>query len=96
MKVTDDDNGYGRCIAENRVGSHSIQFSLDVYIKPKIRNKEGITGSKKTLPIIITSGRTLRLDCRADGNPKPKATWSRSGMPIANLDSEKYKLINGG
>ena len=49
--VTDDDGGEWKCIAENKAGSHSINFSLDVLVAPTIFTR---TKEKKLIPILIS------------------------------------------
>ena len=89
--ANDDDGGEWKCIAENHAGSISINFNLDIHSPPAIAASQ-----KKHVPILITRGRQLRLDCRSTGNPTPTIVWTRNGMPIDHLDAVKYTLLNGG
>ena len=86
-----EDAGEWKCIAQNHAGSISINFNLDVHSPPSIKASQ-----KKNVPILITRGRSLRLDCRSFGNPAPKMMWTRNGMPITHLDQEKYRVLYGG
>ena len=89
--TSEEDAGEWSCIAENKAGSLSLSFNLEVQSPPSI-----FKSKKKQVPILITRGRNLRLDCRSTGNPRPEMLWTRNGMPISLLESERYNFINGG
>lgn len=72
------DSGNYTCTAYNSIGHESLQYRVNVLQKPRIvRN-----------PISLSSPppSTVRLDCGAEGIPKPKIIWLKNGQ-ILNYDS---------
>ena len=95
--VTDDDGGEWKCIAENKAGSHSINFSLDVLVAPTIFTR---TKEKKLIPILISKEEIQTVTALSDtsGNQGrlgqgPSRTVPDSGMSGQSLDlSERVEL----
>ncbi|UXI18035.1 Inactive phospholipase C-like protein 2 [Sarcoptes scabiei] len=78
-----DDMGAYLCIASNSVPpSVSKRIIVDINFRPKIKVTNQLIGS--------TIGSDVRLECRCEASPRPKASWIRyDGEMIAN-DPNKY------
>lgn len=62
-------NAMVTCTAENSVGRGEETEQLDVHYKPRIR------GHPKS--VSSSEGKTVELECDAEGNPKPTISWHR-------------------
>ncbi|XP_061539337.1 LOW QUALITY PROTEIN: hemicentin-1 [Phycodurus eques] len=77
------------CMASNAAGSTSKEYSLQVYVRPSIRRREGSADD-----VIVTKGGNVTLQCAADGVPRPAVSWLKDGRPITGLHGAK--LLNEG
>ncbi|EJW80898.1 hypothetical protein WUBG_08192, partial [Wuchereria bancrofti] len=71
------DAGRYTCEARNEAGKVSADFAVDIFIKPHFRDLK--------TEIRVRNGEQARLECKADGNPKPNITWMRGGRPIEDM-----------
>ncbi|XP_077013357.1 hemicentin-1 isoform X4 [Tamandua tetradactyla] len=72
------DAGLYTCVASNVAGTAKKDYNLQVYIRPIISN----SGSHPT-DIIVTRGKSVSLECEAQGIPQPAVTWMKDGRPMA-------------
>ncbi|CAG9531888.1 unnamed protein product [Cercopithifilaria johnstoni] len=65
------------CEARNEAGKVSIDFEVDIFIKPRFRDLK--------TEIRVRDGERARLECKVDGHPEPIITWMRGGRPIEDM-----------
>ena len=90
--ATADDSGEWRCVAKNLAGSMTAKYHVDIWQPPHIPTET----TQKVIPVLIHQGRTLRLECPAEGNPRPTLQWTRGGIPIEYLDEQRYNVKGNG
>ncbi|XP_057179596.1 neuronal cell adhesion molecule a isoform X8 [Triplophysa rosa] len=84
-EMTEADDGDYRCLAKNRLGSNHHIITVVVKAAPFwISTPQNL---------ILAPKETGMLTCRADGNPKPKVTWSVNGVPIENSPADHNRKI---
>ena len=71
-----EDNGKYTCNATNVAGTTDIDVFLKVYVAPTIDESNLIEN-----PLAVL-GKSIYLECPADGIPQPTVTWMRNGRPI--------------
>ncbi|KAM9342378.1 neural cell adhesion molecule L1.1-like [Pholidichthys leucotaenia] len=86
--VSETDDGEYECNATNSHGSATHSFTVVVEAAPYWAKEPR---SEKYAP-----GETVRLDCQAEGIPKPTVTWSINGQPITEVDEEPRRSVAGG
>ncbi|KAJ8338565.1 hypothetical protein SKAU_G00375310, partial [Synaphobranchus kaupii] len=79
-KVSFTDRGKYACVARNSAGDDIKNVKLEVEARePQINGRRGRT----TVDILAVSYQTTLLDCRAEGMPEPRVTWTTSyGMSL--------------
>uniref|UniRef100_A0A671MML0 Neuronal cell adhesion molecule-like n=1 Tax=Sinocyclocheilus anshuiensis TaxID=1608454 RepID=A0A671MML0_9TELE len=87
-EVTEADGGDYRCLAKNRLGSNHHNITVVVRAAPF-----WISAPQN---LILAPKESGMLTCRADGNPKPKVTWSVNGIPIENSHKDPSRKIENG
>lgn len=75
--VQQQDDGEYECRASNAHGSAVHSFSVSVEAAPY--------WVKEPQNLRYAPGETVRLDCLAEGIPKPDVTWSINGEPITDV-----------
>lgn len=68
--VSGEEEGQYICTAENLAGSTTAFATLEIQTPPKVT----ITPAT---PHRIRSGDSVRLECRAEGDPIPTLSWKR-------------------
>ncbi|XP_013770139.1 neural cell adhesion molecule L1-like isoform X1 [Pundamilia nyererei] len=86
--ITLDDVGEYECKASNTHGSTAHFFTVTVEAAP-YWVKEPQNG-------MYTLGKTVRLDCQADGIPRPSITWRINGQLFTEVDEEPRRSVAGG
>uniref|UniRef100_A0A8C2MET6 Hemicentin-1 n=1 Tax=Cricetulus griseus TaxID=10029 RepID=A0A8C2MET6_CRIGR len=71
------DAGLYTCMASNVAGIAKKDYNLQVYIRPSIAN----SGSHSPESIVIR-GKSISLECEAQGIPQPTVTWMKDGRPL--------------
>ncbi|XP_055376724.1 hemicentin-1-like [Condylostylus longicornis] len=64
------DSGIYKCIAQNELGRHEVEFTVDIMTSPKF------TKYPFKNEYIFTSNDTIELECSTKGNPMPILTWT--------------------
>jgi Immunoglobulin I-set domain len=75
--VSATEAGQYQCVVENAVGSISATASIIVQSLPVIK---GLSDAPRTVQI----GQSVRLECRAEGDPTPNVVWKRHRLGPAN------------
>lgn len=70
-----DYTGTYTCLVSNLAGDDSINYSLDVFEKPKIISE--VPGT-----IDAVKGHTVEIPCKATGIPDPDRTWEKDGIRV--------------
>uniref|UniRef100_A0A3B4FEH7 Neural cell adhesion molecule L1.1-like n=1 Tax=Pundamilia nyererei TaxID=303518 RepID=A0A3B4FEH7_9CICH len=81
--ITLDDDGEYECKASNTHGSITRSFTVTVEAAPY--------WMKEPQNLMYTPGETVRLDCQADGIPRPSITWR-----INEVDEEPRRTVTAG
>ncbi|XP_064459482.1 basement membrane-specific heparan sulfate proteoglycan core protein-like isoform X3 [Ornithodoros turicata] len=79
-RFTRDEAGEYRCTAKNEMGEVTASATLRVHGSPRVRILQ-------QNPYNVRVGDQIRLDCVTQGDPKPKAFWSRLRQPITTYSS---------
>ncbi|XP_020623749.1 fibroblast growth factor receptor-like 1 isoform X2 [Orbicella faveolata] len=75
-RVQKDDAGFYTCVAENDCGRNTYTLQLFVGTAPKFTvPPDELSRSLLVLP----TGNSVRLDCSAEGHPRPTVTWYKDG-----------------
>ncbi|GCB76261.1 hypothetical protein scyTo_0019867 [Scyliorhinus torazame] len=73
------DTGNYTCVGTNLAGTNKKDYSVEVYVTPKIKN-----GGGRPTEILITRGAGVTLECEAYGIPQPTLTWMKDGRPVVS------------
>ncbi|XP_038637840.1 LOW QUALITY PROTEIN: hemicentin-1-like [Scyliorhinus canicula] len=73
------DAGNYTCVGTNLAGTNKKDYSVEVYVTPKIKN-----GGGRPTEILITRGAGVTLECEAYGIPQPTLTWMKDGRPVVS------------
>uniref|UniRef100_A0A3B4FBZ0 Neural cell adhesion molecule L1.1-like n=1 Tax=Pundamilia nyererei TaxID=303518 RepID=A0A3B4FBZ0_9CICH len=85
--ITLDDDGEYECKASNTHGSITRSFTVTVEAAPY--------WMKEPQNLMYTPGETVRLDCQADGIPRPSITWRINGQ-LLTVDEEPRRTVTAG
>ncbi|XP_041655093.1 neural cell adhesion molecule L1.1-like [Cheilinus undulatus] len=88
ITVTLEDDGEYECRAFNDHGAVSHSFTVTVEAAPY--------WVKEPQNLLYAPGETVRLDCQAEGIPKPSITWSINGQPITEVDDDTRRSVAEG
>ncbi|XP_078407396.1 LOW QUALITY PROTEIN: hemicentin-1-like [Cetorhinus maximus] len=83
------DTGNYTCVGTNLAGTSKKDYSVEVYVAPKIKN-----GGGRPTEISITRGAGVTLECEAHGVPQPTLTWMKDGRPV--VSRRGIQVENGG
>ncbi|XP_034027935.1 neural cell adhesion molecule L1.1-like isoform X2 [Thalassophryne amazonica] len=86
--ITEDDDGEYECKASNSHGSTSHSFIVTVEAAPY--------WLKEPQNLRYAPGETVRMNCQAEGIPKPIITWSINGQPLTEVDDDPRRNVSGG
>ncbi|XP_030589702.1 neural cell adhesion molecule L1.1-like isoform X2 [Archocentrus centrarchus] len=86
--ITQDDDGEYECKASNIHGFATRSFTVTVEAAPY--------WVKEPQDLMYTPGETVRLDCQAEGIPKPTITWRINGQLFTEVDEEPRRIVTGG
>uniref|UniRef100_A0A3B4FB05 Neural cell adhesion molecule L1.1-like n=1 Tax=Pundamilia nyererei TaxID=303518 RepID=A0A3B4FB05_9CICH len=86
--ITLDDDGEYECKASNTHGSITRSFTVTVEAAPY--------WMKEPQNLMYTPGETVRLDCQADGIPRPSITWRINGQLLTEVDEEPRRTVTAG
>ncbi|XP_030623636.1 neural cell adhesion molecule L1.1 [Chanos chanos] len=86
--IAEEDDGEYECVANNSQGSVTHTYTITVEAAPY--------WSKEPKSQLYAPGETVKLDCQAEGIPKPSVTWSMNGQPISDIDVERRRTISDG
>uniref|UniRef100_UPI00398EE55D hemicentin-1-like n=1 Tax=Pristiophorus japonicus TaxID=55135 RepID=UPI00398EE55D len=73
------DTGNYTCVGTNLAGTNKKDYSVEIYVTPKIKN-----GGGRPTEISLTRGAGVTLECDAQGVPRPTLTWMKDGRPVAS------------
>ncbi|XP_061717588.1 hemicentin-1-like [Cydia pomonella] len=76
-KVTEYDSGLFTCNATSILGSTQKNFTVIVYVPPKITGPIMEPGPQQ-----FVEGQLVELPCQAHGYPRPEVTWLQNGDEI--------------
>ncbi|XP_026178915.1 hemicentin-1 [Mastacembelus armatus] len=76
------------CTASSPAGTTSKVYSLQVYVRPSIKQSEGDND------VYVIKGGDVTLQCAAEGVPRPAVTWLKDGRPITGQHGAK--VLNEG
>ncbi|XP_040215726.1 hemicentin-1 isoform X1 [Rana temporaria] len=76
-----DDAGKYSCVASNAAGEAEQSIWLNVYEPPKIENSDEVHHET------ILGNQSVRLECKASGNPDPVVTWLKDNHPLTIVDN---------
>ncbi|NXK97014.1 HMCN1 protein, partial [Formicarius rufipectus] len=91
------------CIASNVAGSARREYSLQVYVRPRI-----VDGGAGPSEVVVPQGSAVSLACEAQGIPEPTVAWLKDGQPVGTgghlhllrdgrvLRLERARLSDGG
>ncbi|XP_075540319.1 terribly reduced optic lobes isoform X23 [Dermacentor variabilis] len=79
-RFSKDEEGTYVCSAENAMGKVTAQTTLKMQGTPFVRILQ-------QNPYAVRVGDQIRLDCIAEGDPKPAVTWERIGQPITTYSN---------
>ncbi|KAL1421369.1 hypothetical protein MTO96_000452 [Rhipicephalus appendiculatus] len=86
-RFSKDEEGTYVCSAENAMGKVTAQTALKLQGSPFVRILQ-------QNPYAVRVGDQIRLDCIAEGDPKPTVTWERIGQPITTYSN--IEELQGG
>ena len=88
-KVTKSDGGTYVCRAQNILGSVSVAAQVMIFSPLRFR----IRPPQEVTPLF---GSTLHLQCEAEGDLRPRITWTRDGkssLPVSSFVLQKGTLV---
>ncbi|XP_030590495.1 neural cell adhesion molecule L1-like [Archocentrus centrarchus] len=86
--ITQDDDGEYECNASNIHGFATRSFTVTVEAAPY--------WVKKPQSLMYAPGETVKLDCQAEGTPKPTITWRINSVLITEVDEEPRRTVTSG
>nr|XP_037289782.1 basement membrane-specific heparan sulfate proteoglycan core protein-like isoform X27 [Rhipicephalus microplus] len=86
-RFSKDEEGTYVCSAENAMGKVTAQTVLKLQGSPFVRILQ-------QNPYAVRVGDQIRLDCIAEGDPRPTVTWERIGQPITTYSN--IEELQGG
>ncbi|KAG5850585.1 hypothetical protein ANANG_G00084020 [Anguilla anguilla] len=67
------------CTASSVAGSAMKEYSLQVYVRPSIKNS-----GRHPDEVTVTRGSDVTLQCEAEGVPRPALSWLKDGRPVVS------------
>ncbi|GAA55160.1 hemicentin-1 [Clonorchis sinensis] len=87
-EVAEHDSGRYACLVSSEYGQTSKTFDVKVTYAPRLDSDGQLQYSLER-----TVGGSALLECLVSGNPVPKITWYKDGVPLDQLPY-RYRLIN--
>lgn len=84
-RFSKDEEGTYICTAENAMGQVTAQATLKMQGTPFVRILQ-------QNPYTVRVGDQIRLDCIAEGDPRPVVTWERLDQPITTYSDREERL----
>ncbi|XP_063600047.1 hemicentin-1-like [Penaeus indicus] len=78
--IQEGDGGEYTCLATNLAGLTEETFRLNVLVPPRIAG-----GEEQAVPVV--SGRSVELECEAQGQPEPDLIWTFEGEPVTESEN---------
>ncbi|XP_045778726.1 hemicentin-1-like [Maniola jurtina] len=95
-KISKQNAGVYKCIAENIIGSDLYEVELIVQYPPEF-NVSRETHSELEGPKEVQVGETVKLQCNVSAVPPPIVTWTKDGSPVVCCTrvylGENYSLV---
>ncbi|KAM3618414.1 uncharacterized protein V6R79_020150 [Siganus canaliculatus] len=82
-----EDDGEYECHAANSHGATAHAFTLTVEAAPY--------WVKEPASLLYSPGETVKLDCQAEGVPKPSISWSINGQAVTEVDDDPRRSRSG-
>ncbi|GAA6085422.1 neural cell adhesion molecule L1.1 isoform X1, partial [Tachysurus ichikawai] len=86
--ISESDDGEYTCTASNVIGHVTHSYTVNVEAAPYWK--------KQPKSARYTPGETVRLDCHAEGIPKPHITWKINGELVSGTIPEPRRSVEGG
>ncbi|XP_067302078.1 neural cell adhesion molecule L1.2 isoform X2 [Pseudorasbora parva] len=86
--ITESDSGEYQCTATNLQGMVTHTYSITVEAAPY--------WTKEPKSQLYAPGETIKLECKADGIPKPDVTWSINGNLLTDIDPDPRRSVKHG
>lgn len=85
-------SGEYKCTASNLIGKKSFSYQVNLLTAPTIavvdsKTSEVTFNDYDAQEVTIALGKTLNLECEAEGNPKPTTRWLKSDEEITSESS---------
>ncbi|CAL8103250.1 unnamed protein product [Calicophoron daubneyi] len=87
-KIEENDGGRYACQLTSDYGQASRTFDVKITYGPRLDSEGQLQYSLER-----TVGGSALLECLVSGNPRPKITWTKDGVPLDQLPY-RYRLIN--
>ncbi|CAJ0933472.1 unnamed protein product, partial [Mesorhabditis belari] len=89
QSATLSDAGAYTCVAMNRAGESTLDFSLEILSPPSIDTSKGTETSAR-----VIVGNTAQLLCPVSGHPFPTVKWTKDGKEM--IPSDNVRVIDSG
>ncbi|XP_021325404.2 neural cell adhesion molecule L1.2 isoform X1 [Danio rerio] len=88
QNISETDGGEYQCTATNPQGMSTHTYRVTVEAAPY--------WIKEPKSQLYAPGETVKLECKADGIPKPEVTWSINGILLSDIDPDPRRSVKHG